>query len=119
MNFERSDPSSMSLTRSFTRSMSTETTVPSSISEASKLIVCVAANRQQTMIPNEHNVRQAESERAILDSRAASYALRSTHESDEKHKIAGEFGHLRVSEATFTTTRTESPTAAATPNNAN
>lgn len=61
MNFERSDPSSMSLTRSFTRSMSTETTVPSSISEASKLIVCVT-NRRQTMTANEHNVRKRKGE---------------------------------------------------------
>lgn len=40
MYLVRSEPSSMSLTRSLTRSISTDTTVPSSISEASKLMVC-------------------------------------------------------------------------------
>lgn len=40
MYLDRSDPSSMSLTLSLTRSMPTTTTEPASISEASKLIVC-------------------------------------------------------------------------------
>lgn len=41
MYLERSDPFSISPTLSLTRSMSTTTTAPSSISEASKLIVCL------------------------------------------------------------------------------